>query len=152
MLFFLKITCARVKNVWPKYAHNFGLIFVVLFWLRVHTKKETSNKTQKHAQKKKIGKYRVFTVTCLPDEYYNNITDNKNIDFVSRTFCPNVGIDEDPVCGSAHSTLCVFWHSIKSQNKWLHAYQDSQRSGYCFFFVLFFCFGFVYVIYVAFTK
>lgn len=30
-------------------------------------------------------------------------------DFVSRVFCPEVGIPEDPVTGSAHSLLTPFW-------------------------------------------
>src|SRR5690606_9614001 len=33
----------------------------------------------------------------------------RNYDFVSRFFAPIVGIDEDPVCGSAHTTLIPFW-------------------------------------------
>ena len=30
-------------------------------------------------------------------------------DFVSRYFCPKYGINEDPVTGSAHTTLIPFW-------------------------------------------
>lgn len=30
-------------------------------------------------------------------------------DFVSRFFCPDAGIDEDPVTGSAHCTLAPYW-------------------------------------------
>src|SRR5690606_22862222 len=30
-------------------------------------------------------------------------------DFVSRFFGPAVGVDEDPVCGSAHTTLIPYW-------------------------------------------
>lgn len=33
----------------------------------------------------------------------------KNADFVSRFFGPGVGIDEDPVTGSAHTTLIPYW-------------------------------------------
>ncbi|CAN4085725.1 unnamed protein product [Withania somnifera] len=31
-------------------------------------------------------------------------------DFYSRFFCPKLGIDEDPVCGSAHCALAPYWH------------------------------------------
>ena len=30
-------------------------------------------------------------------------------DFVCRAFWPKIGIDEDPVCGSMHTTLAPFW-------------------------------------------
>src|SRR5262249_47651444 len=30
-------------------------------------------------------------------------------DFVSRAFFPRLGVDEDPVCGSAHCCLANFW-------------------------------------------
>jgi len=31
------------------------------------------------------------------------------VDVVSRFFCPNIAIPEDPVTGSAHTTLAVWW-------------------------------------------
>jgi predicted PhzF superfamily epimerase YddE/YHI9 len=52
-------------------------------------------------------------------------------DFVSRFFAPSVGIDEDPVTGSAHSSLTPFW-SKKLQKKNLTAYQCSSRGGVLF--------------------
>ncbi len=33
----------------------------------------------------------------------------RSSDFVSRFFCPDAGIDEDPVTGSAHCTLAPYW-------------------------------------------
>jgi len=33
------------------------------------------------------------------------------VDFVSRCFAPGVGINEDPVTGSAHTTLGPYWMS-----------------------------------------
>jgi PhzF family phenazine biosynthesis protein len=49
-------------------------------------------------------------------------------DFVSRYFAPQVGIDEDPVTGSAHCCLGPFWarHLHKGS---LTAYQASARGG-----------------------
>ncbi|PKL91464.1 MAG: isomerase [Candidatus Goldiibacteriota bacterium HGW-Goldbacteria-1] len=49
-------------------------------------------------------------------------------DFVSRFFAPACGINEDPVTGSAHTTLAVYW--AKRLNKTsLTARQLSKRGG-----------------------
>ncbi len=52
-----------------------------------------------------------------------------DVDFVSRFFVPNSVIGEDPVTGSAHSTLIPYWskHLNKSD---LTARQLSARGGY----------------------
>ncbi|MEC7974116.1 MAG: PhzF family phenazine biosynthesis protein [Pseudomonadota bacterium] len=50
------------------------------------------------------------------------------VDFVSRFFAPQVGIDEDPVTGSAHTTLTPFW-SERLGKKDLDAQQLSSRGG-----------------------
>jgi PhzF family phenazine biosynthesis protein len=52
-------------------------------------------------------------------------------DFVSRVFCPEVGIPEDPVTGSAHSMLTPFWAGRLGKTR-LHAYQASSRGGRLF--------------------
>jgi PhzF family phenazine biosynthesis protein len=49
-------------------------------------------------------------------------------DFVSRFFAPTLGIDEDPVTGSAHSQLIPFW-SQKLAKKTMKAKQLSARGG-----------------------
>ncbi len=49
-------------------------------------------------------------------------------DFVSRFFAPLAGIPEDPVTGSAHSTLTPFWAS-RLGKKQLVAHQVSERGG-----------------------
>jgi len=55
----------------------------------------------------------------------------KTVDFVSRFFAPKAGINEDPVTGSAHSSLIPYWaNRLKKSN--LHALQLSQRSGELF--------------------
>ena len=53
-------------------------------------------------------------------------------DFVSRYFCPKYGINEDPVTGSAHTTLIPYW-SEKLNSEELVAKQVSERGGvlYC---------------------
>lgn len=50
------------------------------------------------------------------------------IDFVSRYFAPWVGIDEDPVTGSAHCILGPYW-SRKLGKNFMTAYQASARGG-----------------------
>ncbi|MBK3625172.1 PhzF family phenazine biosynthesis isomerase [Streptomyces sp. MBT49] len=49
-------------------------------------------------------------------------------DFVSRCFFPNVGIDEDPVTGSAHTALAPYW-SERLGRTVLTGLQASPRSG-----------------------
>jgi len=52
-------------------------------------------------------------------------------DFVSRVFCPEVGIPEDPVTGSAHSLLIPFWAARLGKAR-LNACQASPRGGRLF--------------------
>ncbi|WP_328869902.1 PhzF family phenazine biosynthesis protein [Streptomyces sp. NBC_00287] len=53
----------------------------------------------------------------------------RGYDFVSRCFFPNVGIDEDPVTGSAHTALAPFW-SQRLERPDLTGLQASPRSGF----------------------
>lgn len=50
------------------------------------------------------------------------------VDFVSRFFCPQVGIPEDPVTGSAHTTLTPYW-SKRLGKTVITARQLSRRQG-----------------------
>jgi PhzF family phenazine biosynthesis protein len=52
----------------------------------------------------------------------------KEIDFVSRFFGPAIGINEDPVTGSAHCTLAPFWQERLHKND-LTGFQVSARGG-----------------------
>ncbi|WP_078555572.1 PhzF family phenazine biosynthesis protein [Bacillus alkalicellulosilyticus] len=56
----------------------------------------------------------------------------KEVDFVSRFFAPKVGIEEDPVTGSAHCTLVPYWKKRLNKTE-LVALQLSDRGGklYC---------------------
>nr|XP_025880345.1 uncharacterized protein LOC4324375 isoform X2 [Oryza sativa Japonica Group] len=47
-------------------------------------------------------------------------------DFFSRFFCPKFGIDEDPVCGSAHCVLAPYWGGKLGKQK-LTAFQISTN-------------------------
>lgn len=49
-------------------------------------------------------------------------------DFVSRFFAPRVGINEDPVTGSAHCKLADYWQKRLDQTSF-RAYQASERGG-----------------------
>jgi PhzF family phenazine biosynthesis protein len=52
-------------------------------------------------------------------------------DFVSRFFGPRVGVDEDPVTGSAHCMLVPYWSERLGKTQ-LHARQISARGGELF--------------------
>jgi PhzF family phenazine biosynthesis protein len=49
-------------------------------------------------------------------------------DFVSRFFAPRVGVNEDPVTGSAHCVLAPFWAQRLGKTEMV-AYQASARGG-----------------------
>jgi len=49
-------------------------------------------------------------------------------DFVCRVFAPAFGVDEDPVTGSAHSTLIPYWAEKLGKTD-LVSHQVSQRGG-----------------------
>lgn len=51
------------------------------------------------------------------------------VDFVSRNFAPAVGIDEDPVTGSAHCILTPYWTQQLGKSQ-LSAYQGGKRGGF----------------------
>lgn len=55
-------------------------------------------------------------------------SDNPEYDFVSRFFAPRIGINEDPVTGSAHCCLGPYWEK-RLGKKSLSAYQASKRGG-----------------------
>jgi len=52
----------------------------------------------------------------------------RGFDFVSRYFAPWIGIDEDPVTGSAHCALAPYWNARLGKTEML-AYQASPRGG-----------------------
>ena len=55
-------------------------------------------------------------------------SDDTRYDFVSRFFGPRVGVDEDPVTGSAHTALGPFWAERLGRSE-LTGYQASRRGG-----------------------
>ena len=55
-------------------------------------------------------------------------SDSRDYDFVSRFFGPAVGVNEDPVTGSAHCFLSPYWSQRLGRNE-LVGYQASARGG-----------------------
>ncbi|MEU1018485.1 PhzF family phenazine biosynthesis protein [Streptomyces sp. NPDC005900] len=53
---------------------------------------------------------------------------SRGYDFISRCFFPRVGIDEDPVTGSAHTALAPFWSERLGRAE-LTGLQASPRTG-----------------------
>ncbi len=56
-------------------------------------------------------------------------TKNEKIDFLVRCFVPGMGINEDPVTGSAHCALTPFWTEKTGKSEFT-SYQASLRGGY----------------------
>ena len=54
--------------------------------------------------------------------------ETRGFDFVSRFFAPEVGINEDPVTGSAHCVLTPYWSQKLHKNE-MKACQASERGG-----------------------
>jgi len=72
---------------------------------------------------KRVPTKRGFIVTTKGDTKY---------DFYTRSFFPNLNVNEDPVCGSAHCALVPFWESkgLKPiSGLWFKAFQLSKRTG-----------------------
>lgn len=55
-------------------------------------------------------------------------SDKRDSDFVSRFFAPRMGIDEDPVTGSAHCLLAPYWAKRLGKTR-MNAFQASPRGG-----------------------
>ena len=58
----------------------------------------------------------------------SNTYGDEKVDFVSRFFAPSVGVDEDPVTGSAHCCLAPYWSALLDRAI-LRGFQASQRGG-----------------------
>jgi len=67
-------------------------------------------------------------VKALDTHALNVTAKGDDCDFVSRFFAPAVGIDEDPVTGSAHCGLIPYWYRKTGKSDML-ARQVSSRGG-----------------------
>ncbi|PIY08242.1 MAG: hypothetical protein COZ18_13315 [Flexibacter sp. CG_4_10_14_3_um_filter_32_15] len=70
---------------------------------------------------KKIG------ITVKGNSEFSEI-DGKKYDFISRCFCPWIGIDEDALSAVSHGLFAKFWQSKLNKNTFF-AYQASKRGG-----------------------
>lgn len=66
--------------------------------------------------------------TSIIEIVVTSISDTPEYDFLLRSFCPWIGIDEDPVTGSVHTVLAGFWKERLGKTQ-LKAYQASARGG-----------------------
>jgi PhzF family phenazine biosynthesis protein len=62
------------------------------------------------------------------DLIVTSASDNKDFDFCVRCFAPALGINEDPVTGSAHCALAPFWNQKTGKDDFI-SHQVSKRSG-----------------------
>ncbi|MDO4490321.1 MAG: PhzF family phenazine biosynthesis protein [Lachnospiraceae bacterium] len=65
----------------------------------------------------------------LPGRVQNVTARGFETDCVSRSFCPILSIPEDPVCGSGHCQIAVYWSEVLGKKE-IYAYQASRRGGY----------------------
>lgn len=70
----------------------------------------------------------VIVLSTLPVRGVIVTAKGDSVDFVSRFFAPQSGIAEDPVTGSAHTTLTPYWAEKLGKNE-LSALQVSSRGG-----------------------
>lgn len=99
----------------PVYVGRFGTRYVI----EVGTEEEVRRLRPDFAALRRLpGRGVVVTSRAAAAEY----------DVVSRYFAPWVGVDEDPVTGSAHCCLGPFWGKRLGKTR-LTAYQASARGG-----------------------
>jgi PhzF family phenazine biosynthesis protein len=68
-----------------------------------------------------LRNYESVVITCKAPE-------DSAYDFLSRSFAPSHGVNEDPVTGSSHCALVPYW-ARKLNKTSLLAYQASERGG-----------------------
>ena len=72
--------------------------------------------------------FALLSSTWVRGWIFTSASSTPGFDFVSRFFAPSVGVDEDPVTGSAHCALGPYW-SAKTGREDLLGYQASKRGG-----------------------
>lgn len=116
------VSLVEPSPVPPAVKDAFGIEPVECFkgmdYLLVLNTEEEIRQLDPDFNKLKTVETRGFIVTAPGDE----------VDFVSRFFAPAVGINEDPVTGSAHTILAPYWADKLDKTK-LMARQISNRGG-----------------------
>ena len=74
--------------------------------------------------------YRKMTqsTNAIVEIVITSAADTNDYDYLLRSFCPWIGIDEDPVTGSVHTVLSGFWQQRLNKSN-LKAFQASARGG-----------------------
>ena len=72
--------------------------------------------------------FRAMVATNARGVIVTSIAHAQEYDFVSRYFAPAVGINEDPVTGSAHCYLATYW-GTKLNKRTCTGFQASARTG-----------------------
>lgn len=70
-----------------------------------------------------------LVITARADDRRQALSQELRYDFVSRYFGVPLGVNEDPVTGSAHCGLSPYWAPILGKTSMM-AYQASARGGY----------------------
>ena len=106
---------ARALGVTPKYVgkNRFGYL------VEVDSEETVRNLKPNFGLLSEISAEGVIVTSLAATQSY---------DFVSRFFAPKLGINEDPVTGSAHCCLGPFWRKHLNKNEFI-AYQASGRGG-----------------------
>lgn len=72
--------------------------------------------------------FRAMKSSQYGDLIVTSPSDDPGYDFCVRCFAPALGIDEDPVTGSAHCALATFWHKKTGKTDFV-SHQISKRGG-----------------------
>jgi PhzF family phenazine biosynthesis protein len=67
-------------------------------------------------------------ISTIPSRGVLVTAKGKEVDFVSRCFFPQTGVDEDAVTGSAHCLFVAYWNSKTGKSSFV-ATQNSKRGG-----------------------
>jgi PhzF family phenazine biosynthesis protein len=106
----------RITGIEPLELYETGL-----GWTLALMKDENEVKTMlPHLSLMKNSKFGDLIVTAKSED--------PAFDFCVRCFAPALGIDEDPVTGSAHCALVPFWNE-RTGKKEFNSHQISKREG-----------------------
>ncbi|MFJ4621572.1 PhzF family phenazine biosynthesis protein [Streptomyces sp. NPDC088812] len=111
---------AQALGTEPLTAHDTGPNVGNLV-IEVADEKTVRGLTPDHAALARYARHGIIATARAEDP-------SRGYDFVSRCFFPNIGIDEDPVTGGAHTALAPYW-SKRLGRPDLTGLQASPRSG-----------------------
>jgi PhzF family phenazine biosynthesis protein len=113
-------------NITPEFEIVTGLEPLELFkagfgWILALVKNET-------LLRKMTPDFSLMKNSAYNDLIVTSVSENPEFDFAVRCFAPALGINEDPVTGSAHCALVPFWHMKTGKTDFV-SHQVSRRSG-----------------------